>query len=315
MNVGVLRGRLVARAVGLAALGRAHRGRPAPARTRAGRRSTSTASSPRGSRQRDLAAVFVAVHGAGGDDGGGPGPARRLRRALHRLGAGCRGDRVRQAPDQAPARGRPGSRRRRSSRSRAMRCATSGCSTSLPRPARVDLGPRSSSSRRGAARALGIRLARDADEVSVALLGGARLRPRGDHRALRRRPRPRRLADRARRRRSSRCRSSRRARASASFYDFEARYTPGATVFDAPADLAPEAALEAQRLAVAACELLGLRGPGPHRPDARRRWRAVAARGERRAGHDRHEPAAARRGGRRAWASTSSSRPSSGASL
>ena len=46
-----------------------------------------------------------------------------------------------------------------------------------------------------------------------------------------------------------------------SFYDFEARYTPGATVFDAPADLAPEAALEAQRLAVAACELLGLRGP------------------------------------------------------
>lgn len=46
-----------------------------------------------------------------------------------------------------------------------------------------------------------------------------------------------------------------------SFYDFEARYTPGATVFDAPADLPAAEAGEAQRLAVAACELLGLCGP------------------------------------------------------
>jgi D-alanine-D-alanine ligase len=45
------------------------------------------------------------------------------------------------------------------------------------------------------------------------------------------------------------------------FYDFEARYTPGATVFDAPAALSPDAADEAQRLAVSACTLLGLRGP------------------------------------------------------
>ncbi|MEO9176314.1 MAG: D-alanine--D-alanine ligase, partial [Gaiellales bacterium] len=45
------------------------------------------------------------------------------------------------------------------------------------------------------------------------------------------------------------------------FYDFEARYTPGATVFDAPASLTPAASAEAQRLAVSACALLGLRGP------------------------------------------------------
>ena len=56
-----------------------------------------------------------------------------------------------------------------------------------------------------------------------------------------------------------------------SFYDFEARYTPGATVFDAPADLPAGEAGEAQRLAVAACELLGLRAGCAHasRPDAR----------------------------------------------
>ena len=49
--------------------------------------------------------------------------------------------------------------------------------------------------------------------------------------------------------------------------------------------------------------------PGARRPDARRRRRALAARGERGAGDDRHEPAAARRRRRRAWTSTSSWRP------
>ena len=56
-----------------------------------------------------------------------------------------------------------------------------------------------------------------------------------------------------------------------SFYDFEARYTPGATVFDAPADL-PAGAGRGGAAARGRC-LRAARAarPGPHRPDARRR--------------------------------------------
>ena len=45
------------------------------------------------------------------------------------------------------------------------------------------------------------------------------------------------------------------------FYDFEARYTPGATVFEAPADLPADLGDEAQRIALAAYAALGCRGP------------------------------------------------------
>ena len=45
------------------------------------------------------------------------------------------------------------------------------------------------------------------------------------------------------------------------FYDFEARYTPGQTEFDAPADLPDDVADEARRLAVRAYEALGCSGP------------------------------------------------------
>lgn len=44
------------------------------------------------------------------------------------------------------------------------------------------------------------------------------------------------------------------------FYDFEARYEIGRTVFHCPADLDPEAAREAQAVAVRVVELLGLEG-------------------------------------------------------
>jgi D-alanine-D-alanine ligase len=45
------------------------------------------------------------------------------------------------------------------------------------------------------------------------------------------------------------------------FYDFEARYTPGQTEFDAPADLPEEVADEARKLAVAAYGAIGCSGP------------------------------------------------------
>jgi D-alanine-D-alanine ligase len=44
------------------------------------------------------------------------------------------------------------------------------------------------------------------------------------------------------------------------FYDFEARYTPGLTLFDAPADLPAPLAAQARELAVAAYEALGCSG-------------------------------------------------------
>jgi len=61
------------------------------------------------------------------------------------------------------------------------------------------------------------------------------------------------------------------------FYDFEARYTPGATVFDAPADLPAESAAEAQRLA-SRVRAARLRGPARIDPDgAEQEERLVAA--------------------------------------
>ena len=44
------------------------------------------------------------------------------------------------------------------------------------------------------------------------------------------------------------------------FYDFEARYTPGACEFRAPADLPDDIAQEAARISIAAVEALGCRG-------------------------------------------------------
>lgn len=46
------------------------------------------------------------------------------------------------------------------------------------------------------------------------------------------------------------------------FYDFEARYTPGMTELHAPADLAPEVAAAAERLALRCYATLGCRGMG-----------------------------------------------------
>ena len=187
------------------------------------------------------------------------GLLERLRGALHRLGAGRRGDRVRQAADEAAVRGGRAADAAVRRDLEPTRCATSACSRRCPSCSSRSGSPVVVKPARGGS-ALGIRLARDADEVSVALsvalaydreaiverfvdgrdLAVSLIEVDGALVALpvvEARPRER------------------------SFYDFEARYTPGATVFDAPADLAPEAAGEAQRLAVAACELLGLRGP------------------------------------------------------
>jgi D-alanine-D-alanine ligase len=107
--------------------------------------------------------------------------------------------------------------------------------------------------------ALGIRLAREREEVAAALLGALAY----DQEALLER-----LVD---GRDLAVSLVERTGRVSAlpvvearprerAFYDFEARYTPGQTVFDAPADLDPEVAAEAQGLAVAAYEALGCAG-------------------------------------------------------
>jgi D-alanine-D-alanine ligase len=207
---------------------------------------------------RDLAAVFVAVHGAGGDDGGAQGLLEAF--GLPYTGSG--------PAAAAIAFDKPLTKRLLAAAglptppfvaisSDALRDL--GLLTALPELLETVGSPVVVKPARGGS-ALGIRFARDADEVSVALsvalaydreavverfvdgrdLAVSVIELDGVLQALpvvEARPRER------------------------DFYDFEARYTPGATVFDAPADLAPEAAAEAQRLAVAACELLGLRGP------------------------------------------------------
>jgi D-alanine-D-alanine ligase len=208
--------------------------------------------------RRDLAAVFIAVHGAGGDDGGAQGILDAF--DVPYTGSG--------PAAAAIAFDKPLSKRL---------LASAGLPTppfvSISSDALRDLGllaalpelleavgtPVVVKPARGGS-ALGIRLARDPDEVSVGLsvalaydrealierlvegrdLAVSLIEVGGELVALpvvEARPRER------------------------SFYDFEARYTPGATVFDAPADLPPAVASEAQRLAVATCELLGLRGP------------------------------------------------------
>ena len=121
-------------------------------------------------------------------------------------------------------------------------CASSGCWTPLP-AILDDLGlPLVAKPARGGT-ALGIRLARDADEVPAALLGRVRLRPRGDARAARRRPRPRRLGGRARRRRCVALPVVEARPREREFYDFEARYTPGPDRVRRAGRPAPEAAL------------------------------------------------------------------------
>jgi D-alanine-D-alanine ligase len=208
--------------------------------------------------QRDLAAVVVAVHGAGGDDGAAQG-------LLEAFGVPYTGSGPAAA---AIAFDKPLTKRL---------FAAAGLPTppfvTISGDALRDLGllgslpdlleslgqPVVVKPARGGS-ALGIRLARDSDEVALGLsmalaydreamverlvdgrdLAVSLIERDGELVALpvvEARPRER------------------------SFYDFEARYTPGATVFDAPADLPGAAAEEAQRLAVAACALLGLRGP------------------------------------------------------
>jgi D-alanine-D-alanine ligase len=208
--------------------------------------------------QRDLAAVVVAVHGAGGDDGAAQG-------LLEAFGVPYTGSGPAAA---AIAFDKPLTKRL---------FAAAGLPTppfvTVSADALRDLGlleslpdlleslghPLVVKPARGGS-ALGIRLARDTDEVAVGLsmalaydreaiverlvdgrdLAVSLIELDGELVALpvvEARPRER------------------------SFYDFEARYTPGATVFDAPADLPGDSAAEAQGLAVAACSLLGLRGP------------------------------------------------------
>lgn len=208
--------------------------------------------------ERDLAAVFVAVHGAGGDDGGAQG-------LLDAFGVPYTGSGPAAA---AISFDKPLSKRLLeqaglptppfvSISSDGLRDL--GLLAALPELLEVVGSPMVVKPARGGS-ALGIRFARDPDEVSVALAVALAY----DREAL-----VERFVDgrdiavsvielegalvalpvveaRARER---------------DFYDFEARYTPGATVFDAPAFLPADAAEEAQRLAVAVCELLGLRGP------------------------------------------------------
>ena len=177
-----------------------------------------------------------------------------------------------------------------------MRCATSGCWRRCPTCSSRSAGPVVVKPARGGS-ALGIRLARDADEVSVALsvalaydreaiverfvdgrdlavslieLDGALVAAAG------RRGTPAR-AELLRLRGALHARGDRLRRAGGSGARGGGRGpAPGGR------------RLRAARAARAR----------PHRPDARRRRRAVAARGERGAGHDRHEPAAARGRGR-----------------
>jgi D-alanine-D-alanine ligase len=208
--------------------------------------------------QRDLGAVVVAVHGAGGDDGA----AQALLEAFDVPYTGS-------GPAAAAiAFDKPLTKRLFASAglptppfvtisSDALRDL--GLLASLPDLLESLGHPVVVKPARGGS-ALGIRLAPDTDEVSIALsmalaydreamverlvdgrdLAVSLIELEGELVALpvvEARPRER------------------------SFYDFEARYTPGATIFDAPADLPADAAEEAQRLAIAACELLGLRGP------------------------------------------------------
>jgi D-alanine-D-alanine ligase len=208
--------------------------------------------------ERDLAAVIVAVHGAGGDDGAAQGLLDAF--DVPYTGSG--------PAAAAIAFDKPLSKRLLraagiptppfvSISSDALRDL--GLLTTLPELLEVVGTPVVVKPARGGS-ALGIRFARDPDEVSVALsvalahdrealierfvegrdLAVSVIEREGELVALpvvEARPRER------------------------DFYDFEARYTPGATVFDAPAQLDGDAAAEAQRLAVSTCALLGLRGP------------------------------------------------------
>jgi D-alanine-D-alanine ligase len=208
--------------------------------------------------ERDLTAVFVAVHGAGGDDGAaqglleafdvpytGSGPAAAaiaFDKPLSKRLLGAAG--LPTPPFVSIA-------------SEALRDL--GLLAALPELLEAVGTPMVVKPARGGS-ALGIRFARDPDDVSVALavalaydrealverfvdgrdIAVSLIEVDGALVALpvvEARPRER------------------------DFYDFEARYTPGATIFDAPAALSPDAADEAQRLAVSACTLLGLRGP------------------------------------------------------
>ncbi|HEY1480277.1 MAG TPA: D-alanine--D-alanine ligase [Gaiellales bacterium] len=208
--------------------------------------------------ERDLAAVIVAVHGAGGDDGAAQGLLDAF--DVPYTGSG--------PAAAAIAFDKPLSKRLLraagiptppfvSISSDALRDL--GLLTTLPELLEVVGTPVVVKPARGGS-ALGIRFARDPDEVSVALsvalahdrealierfvegrdLAVSVIEREGELVALpvvEARPRER------------------------DFYDFEARYTPGATVFDAPAQLDGDAAAEAQRLSVSTCALLGLRGP------------------------------------------------------
>jgi D-alanine-D-alanine ligase len=208
--------------------------------------------------QRDLAVVIVAVHGAGGDDGAAQGLLEAF--AVPYTGSG--------PAAAAIAFDKPLTKRLFMAAglptppfvaisSDALRDL--GLLASLPDLLESLGHPVVVKPARGGS-ALGIRLARDTDEVAIGLsmalaydreaiveqlvdgrdLAVSLIEVDGELVALpvvEARPRER------------------------GFYDFEARYTPGATVFDAPADLPAQSAAEAQRLAIAACELLGLRGP------------------------------------------------------
>ena len=240
-----------------------------------------------------------------------PIAARSARPALHGIGPGRVHARHRQGARQAPdARGgHPDAADFYALREPSIK--ELGAGAALPS---IEQHARLPARREAVARRLGAGRQVRSLERGAARRDGRRvlLRPHDSDRALRSRARPRGVGARRegetgagreggapRAAGRSRCRSSRRYPAKRSFYDYESRYEIGMTTFVCPAELPAETT--AAGAGAGAVEVYGLLGcHGVARVDLmldERDGRAVGAGDERRAGHDRDEPAAA--GGRR----------------
>ena len=242
-------GRAVARAPGVAALrgagrgrARAARHRPRLDRRRRARWSTTCA-------RADADVAFVALHGRGGEDG-------TVQELLEIVGMPYTGSGVlacmrcmdKVLTKHMLLRGRA-CPRRTSSRSARSRSRSSGAGEALPAIEErlgfpVVVKPAAQGS------ALGIKFARDADDVPGGADRRVQLRRPGAARAPRRGTRAGGQPARGRRRRARRCRSSRPSREQEYFFDFEARYEIGKTDFVCPADLPADVTARAQELAV-----------------------------------------------------------------
>ena len=189
-------GRPLARAPGLARLGRARRGRARAPRPRGRRRSTSAPTSSRACATRAPDVAFIALHGRGGEDG----TVQELLEVLEIPYTGSPRARLhalrRQGPDQARAARRAGCRRPTGSRSARSRFSELGAADALAAiEQRLDVPARRQAGLAGLLARRRVRAQRRA-EVPAALIAASSYGRKVAARALRRRAA------------SSRCRSS-----------------------------------------------------------------------------------------------------------